>query len=366
MQIRIGTFNCENLYVYHRLRKLDIRFELDKIRKMSPSAKETFEKYAYDEKLGKIRYDDRGVPITSLQEGWGITDTQRKNTARLIVENQPDIIALQEVESLDTLNRFYSNFMQKIKVKDLREIDGDKQAKIQWKMDYRILVDGNDNHRIDVALMSRFPIVAIRTHIWDKFESNKRQIDMFPRDCLEVDVEIPKTGKIVTFLVNHFTSRREGAKTKEKRERQANAVIDIVKKRFGDKIGKDNFVIMGDLNDSPKDAALKNTLYSSNLKLVNPLELVSENERWTHFWYDDNTGLPNKSEPIAQLDHVLLSPSFKKTSIVNVRIDRRGLLGTIQKVKNIGVTQKPFDGITDKPGNEASDHCPIFVDVNVA
>ncbi len=363
MQIRIGTFNCENLYVYHRLRKLDIRFELGKTTGKSKTKKE-FEKYAYEDKLAKIRYDSKGVPITSLEQGWSITDEQRKNTARLIAENQPDIIALQEVENLDTLNRFYSNFMQK-KVKDLRGIYGDKQKKVQWKMDYRIAIDGNDNHRIDVGLMSRFPINGIRTHIWDRHDTGKMKIPMFPRDCLEVDVKIPGSGKTVTFLVNHFTSRREGPQTSDKRKRQAKAVIKIVKERFGKKLEDGNFVIMGDLNDSPNDESLKSTLYSPTLNLINPLESKPENERWTHFWYDDETGVPNKHEPVAQLDHLILSPTFKKSSIQNVKIDRRGLLRTIEKVDDVGDLPEPFNGITEKPGREASDHCPIFVDVDI-
>lgn len=347
MQIRIGTFNCENLYVFHRLRKLDIRFELRK--KLDPNK-------AYKEKLAKIKYDKSGVPITSLEQGWEIKDSQRTITARSIVENQPDIIALQEVENLDTLNKFYRDFMQKLKVNDLRGVLNTSK-KVRWDMKYRILVDGNDNHRIDVALMSRFPIKNIRTHIWDPQKNSPHP--MFPRDCLEVDVEVSK-NKIITFLVNHFTSRLSD-KTGDKRKRQANEVIDILHNRFGEKLDGENFVILGDLNDSPKDISLKTTLYNSKHKLIDPLKQLPEQERWTHFWYNDETG---KAKETSQLDHIILSPSFKKSNS-QVRIERRGLLQTVKDLNNVGNIPVPFDGVSRELNTEGSDHCAVYVDLEV-
>ena len=347
MQIRLGTFNCENLYVYHRLRKLDIRFELRK--KLDKNK-------AYKEKLAKIKYDGSGVPITSLQQGWEIKDSQRKITASSIIENQPDIIVLQEVENLDTLNKFYRDFMKR-KVADERGIFGDKNKKVQWKMDYRILVDGNDSHRIDVALMSRFPIKNIRTHIWDPQEGSSHP--MFPRDCLEVDVEIPYKNKIITFLVNHFTSRLSD-KTGTKRKNQANHVIKILQDSFGQNLDKGNFVVLGDLNDSPDDSSLKTTLYNKKHKLIDPLKQAPEEERWTHFWYSDK----GKAKEVSQLDHVILSPSFKNSN-PHVKIEKRGLLQTVKDLNNVGNIPVPFDGVTRELNTEGSDHCAVYVDLEV-
>ena len=239
--LRIATFNCENLYVYHRLREKDIRFD-------------------NDNEIEDVGFDRPGVPITSLERGWRIERAQRHATARGIISRQPDIIALQEVESLDVLNRFLSDFVNKKEIPDLRKIYGNEKEKVKWRFDYRIVIDGNDNHKIDVALLSRFPIRNIRTHFWEKIPGTIT--DYFPRDCLEADVELPN-GKIITFLVNHFTSRGSDS-TGEKRTRQAQRVVEILKERFGQNLDRGNFVVCGDLNDEPTNDSLRTTLYNHN------------------------------------------------------------------------------------------------------
>lgn len=345
MKIRIGTFNCENLYVYHRLRDLDIRFKTK-------------------HELADLDYDRPGVRITALEKGWSIDDQQRKVTARSIVENQPDIIALQEIENLDTLNKFYSDFMKKIKIKDARGVFGNNEQKITWDMPYRILIDGNDNHYIDVALISRFPITEIRTHIWDTRKAdNNREYPVFPRDCLEVDVQIPTSPtQTITFLVNHFTSRRSD-KTGTKRRRQAEKVIEIIKERFGQNLGNGNFIILGDLNDTPGDESLKQTLYNPSLGLIDPIKQLPTEERWTHFWYDDKTG---KAKSVSQLDHILLSPSFRNNNPApEVTIERRGLLQTVRNLANVGNIPAPFKGVSNNLHSEGSDHCPALVDLEI-
>ena len=339
--MRIATFNCENLYVYHRLRDKDIRFRTR-------------------HKLDDLDYDGEGVRINALKGGWSISEKQRLITAKCINARQPDIIALQEVESLDVLNKFLTDFVHKKTVKDERQIFSEKRTKVKWKYPYRVLIDGNDNHRIDVALLSRYEIVDIRTHFWEKYSP---RTDYFPRDCLEADVKLPN-GKIITFLVNHFTSRRSDRKG-VKRERQAKRVIEILKERFGPKLDRGNFVICGDLNDEPDDSALKNTFYKTSLGLVNPIENLPKDQRWTHYWYNDK-GRPNR-RPFSQLDHIILSPSFKKNNEnAHVIMERRGLLQTFkEKVNDDFPLEKPFDGVTSKPGTEGSDHCAVFVDLNV-
>ncbi len=354
MKIRIGTYNCENLFVFHRLREkgFDLRFKTT-------------------HHVADMEYDGKGVRITALKRGWAITKNQRQITARSILENQPDMIALQEIENLDALRAFVTDFMN-FKIKDIRGVSN-SSSKIYWKMPYVILIDGNDDGFIDVALMSRFPIIAVRTHIWDtRKTAGGKTTPVFPRDCLEVDVEIPTKPKkkIVTFYVNHFTSKRSD-KTGDKREIQAEEVIKIVKKRFGDKIDKSYFVILGDLNAAPEEKALKTTLYNSaKIHLINPLSLLPANQQWTHFWYNDDPAKPDpgKLKSLSQLDHLLLSRAFKtKNPSPKVLIERRGLLRTIEDVKENkrGPLLPKFPGVTKELGTEGSDHCPVFVDLEI-
>ena len=81
-----------------------------------------------------------------------------------------------------------------------------------------MLIDGNDNARgIDVALVSRFPIRTMRSHVDD---SENGQL-IFSRDCLELEVLHP-SGPI-WLLIKHFKSKGYGspAKNNQKRRMQA-------------------------------------------------------------------------------------------------------------------------------------------------
>lgn len=93
------------------------------------------------------------------------------------------MLALQEVENLDTLKRFRSQFL------------GGPSA---WR--YAAAIDGNDPRLIDVALLSKHPIVHLRSH----HDLRKGNSAVFSRDCLEVDVEVD--GRRITLFVNHFKS----------------------------------------------------------------------------------------------------------------------------------------------------------------
>ena len=76
-----------------------------------------------------------------------------------------DVIALQEVENLDVLKRFRTQRLQGM------------------GYTHTTLVDGNDPRYIDVAMLSRFPIVAARST-----STSRAARALFSRDCLEADV----------------------------------------------------------------------------------------------------------------------------------------------------------------------------------
>lgn len=132
-----------------------------------------------------------------------------------------------------------------------------------------------------------------------------------------------------------------------------------------DKLDKGNFVVCGDLNDSPEDDSLKKTLYAEELGLLNPIATLPKKHQWTHYWYYDN-GNPRR-KPFVQLDHVILSPSFKKDNkSPHVEIERRGLLQTFwEKADPTIDKEKPFRRVTDKIGTEGSDHSGVFVDLKI-
>ena len=203
-KLSIATFNCENLFA---------RFKFNK-----------------------------GVnPEDALIDGWladktkfTINDEESKIlTALAIKETKADVIALQEVESLMALRRFKNKYLR------------------GRGYDHIIVLDGNDPRFIDVAIMSKYPLENIDTHV-DEYNNEIRWYT-FSRDCLECDVLLPDNKRIRLF-VNHFKSMFDKdnpcngrSKSHRKRQIQSQRVKDLVKDEFPN--GDGNYVILGDLND---------------------------------------------------------------------------------------------------------------------
>jgi endonuclease/exonuclease/phosphatase family metal-dependent hydrolase len=298
--VKIGTFNAENLFMRY---KFDKNVDIEKFKREGGEIN-TFKLFL-----------DSAKPI-----GTG----QIKNTAKVIKENHPDIIALQEIESLDTLKQF-----NRIR------------SYLNRAYPYGILIDGNDRRQIDVALLSKYEISNIRTHQYDKDDNGNL---IFSRDCVEVDISIGE--KTLTFFVNHFKSKYRD--NPAKRKRQAERVAEIIKARFGEELRGD-FVVAGDFNDTPDSDTLKALLGSNSGRLENVVQRMVPAEQWTTE-YKGRT---------SQIDYLLLSQSLAKGNPNEIpHIERRGLGDYIKSYKG-----PRFKGV-GKEGTEASDHCAIFMNIN--
>lgn len=306
MRIKIGTFNAENLFLRYKF--------LDKV--MGIGGK----------KVDPNDFIGEGGNINMLKAGFDeIDDKQRKNTAQVILKNNPDVICLQEVENLETLKKFNSKYLNR-------------------RYPYAMLIDGNDIRKIDVGILSKLEIDGVRTHQFDKDAKGV----IFSRDCLEADIILDKKGnKSLTVFVNHLKSRLGGEqKTSEKRERQTARVAEILKERFGNDKNA-SFAVLGDFNDTPDAKCLKPLL--DEMKLENVVSRLPKNEQWTHYWKKETN----------QLDYILLSRALSKKSAGLPVIERRGL------AKYVDAYQGPrFPGVVGE-GTEASDHCAVFMEINI-
>ena len=152
--VTIATFNCENLFRRYR-----------------------FNKNLTKEQIEKRITDGFIIDKTVLST---VNQTERKLTADAIKATKADIVCLQEVENLDTLKNFVSQYLSSSGYK------------------YRILIDANDPRLIDVAIISKIPFDYVKTHQYTKNGNSA----VFSRDCLEVEFIIG--GKPLTIFVNHF------------------------------------------------------------------------------------------------------------------------------------------------------------------
>lgn len=305
-KLRVATFNVENL----------------------------FARWKFNQDIDPVTANERGwiVEEAAFEE---LGEDSKALTGQAIKEVKADVVAVQEVEGVDTLKKFRTKLL------------GGLSA-----YPYVAGIDGNDLRLIDVAVLSKRPITRVRSHQHLR-DTNGSGRELFSRDCLEVDVEVD--GATVTLLVNHFKSMiNTREETREKRERQAGGVRKIIEDRFGPNSGSENFIVMGDLNDyletdDQGTSGIKSLIEWDQVE--NVIARRDAEDRWTHYW--------NGGNDYKQLDYLLLSKSLAEASDGEPDIMRKGI-----PKRATTYTGERFDGVSDnKP--KASDHCPVVMEVEV-
>jgi endonuclease/exonuclease/phosphatase family metal-dependent hydrolase len=302
--VRLATFNAENLFARYRFRS-----------GFDPAAEDGFT-------INNLAFDV-------------YNETEKQITARAIKAVNADILVLQEVESLPVLDRFFSSYLG------------------GTGYQHRLLIDGNDPRYIDVAVLSRHPIVSAKTY--RHLRTPAGNSDLFSRDCLEVDLDV--NGKSLTLYANHLKSMMEGrAESTPRRRLQAETVAGIVDARWAAHGYRGNFVVLGDLNDYPADQAADGQTSISALldhpELENVVRRLPTPEQWTHYWSGGNE--------YHQIDFLLLSRHLAQTNAsVMPQIYRAGLPFRASRFAG-----ERLDMVgEDNP--KASDHCPLFMDLRL-
>jgi endonuclease/exonuclease/phosphatase family metal-dependent hydrolase len=259
--------------------------------------------------------------------GWVdlVTDTRAEialeNTGRVVDAMRPDILVCVEIEDRLALQRFNDQVL-------LTRFPA-------AAFPYNMLVDGNDTRGIDVGILSRHPIVSVRSHIFDGGTQ-----PVFSRDCAEYDIALPG-GETLVILANHFKSKGYGnpRQSAARRRRQA----DRVKEIYLEALKRSEFVIVaGDLNDSPDSAPIK-VLTGAGLRDVMAPPFY--------------TGKPGTygtgNSATSKIDYLLLSPGlFPK--LTAAQVERRGVFAP--RAGN------PFPEVTSK-ADQASDHGALYADL---
>lgn len=223
----------------------------------------------------------------------------------------PDILCLSEIESLLALRVFNADHLG-------------------GHYPHALLIDSYDFRQIDVALLTRFEPLAVRTHVDDVDDHGEH---LFSRDCLEVTLALTKSGsKTFTVFLNHLKSKFVDRKGKTpaqiraaerqattRREAQARALRAIVRARFpGAAFGQAHFAVVGDLNAAPGEVSVAPLVTGAGLH--NVVDDLPPAERWTYWWKAKNRA--------SQIDYLLLSPALRDAGAragLRPRIERRGI-----------------------------------------
>ena len=293
---------------------------------------------------------DEASPIMEMNfNRQKVYEKKVKNMARVISEigyeaskNSPVVIGLAEVE-----NR-----------KVLEDLANDPML---IKKDYGIVhFDSPDARGIDVALMYQkkyFSPTHKSNHELKIYDDNTRK-RVYTRDQLLVSGKLD--GEIVHFIVNHWPSRRGG----EARSRPKRVAAAKLNKRIIDSLQATDpyakIFTMGDLNDDPTNASVKDVLKAERKRdkvklkgIYNPMENMARKGLGTNA-YRDGWSL---------FDQILFTQPLLEKDYSSYRFYKAGIFN-----KNYLTNRKgrwkgyPFRSFADGNfTNGFSDHFPVYV-----
>lgn len=325
MQFTVGTFNLNNLFS---------RFNFE-FRAEVPELKEGSVEFKRVQKLVSSM-DERAVQYE------GVALKRKDPAARQLVAERIrrmdlEVLAVQEVEDIDTLRYFARTELGNAGL-----------------YPHLILIEGNDPRLIDLAILSKFPIGAVTTwqHAVHPDQPSER---VFSRDLLQVEILNQRRDRRLltvfnTHLKSHFVPFTEdqtaGAKAaNQRRKRQAEVAVDIIASEMS---ADDRFVVVGDMNDGPESDFLRPLTHSPRVKLINGLAEAVETRPLPHTDSPPSTAIwTHRFKPSGQpaqyelFDHIWVSTAVAARQ-TGAHIDRRSKLG-----------------------GDGSDHDPAWVELNL-
>jgi endonuclease/exonuclease/phosphatase family metal-dependent hydrolase len=208
--------------------------------------------------------DDEGTPPKPRE--------QMQHVAQSIEALNADVIALEEVENRDYLQRFVDVFLPDL------------------GYDNVVLFEGNDLRGIDVALISRLPIGEVHDGAPARFN----------RDVLAVTIE-PDGGQPFEMWCVHLKSNSGGREEAEPiRLAEARELRRLLDKAFAAN-PQARIIVTGDFNDTPGTPTLNTIIGQGSTALWSPASDLPGQPPMTY-----NTG-----DFKSMIDFMLCSPAMK-------------------------------------------------------
>ncbi|MEK8030793.1 endonuclease/exonuclease/phosphatase family protein [Ideonella sp. DXS29W] len=318
-KIRLSTFNCENLFSRARVLTLaDAAQRIDTLDRLAalPSPPRKLQMAALARYVefggGGIRHRRANLPAARQQA-----------KAQVLRAVNADVQCLIEAESR-------------------LAIDAVNQQHLGDRFPYSMLIESHDPRGISVGLLSRLPVISLRSHLFDHDHHGR----LFERDCLEVELALADGRPLYLLLTQFHCSDVEGARGDTWRRRQAAAAARLITRRYD--LARDRVAVMGDLGDSPQHApqTLAPLLRLEGLHDVLALQYPIPDDRWTcHVRRNE------------QRDYILVSDALR-AAFVEAGIERRGMPDLR---RNSIASEQPFAGVTG-PSRCASKHAAVWAD----
>ncbi len=219
-------------------------------------------------------FDDVIDPVTNDDQTPPKCEQSCRAVAQIIDSSEADLVALQEIENLGMLERLTS------------------YHGLDEKYPHRILIPGNDPRGADLALISRYPLQAVKSHRERILGWSRWQPRRFRRDLLQSDVQLPNGETLRVYIVHYPASK----KAHWSRLREAEATREILLEQSAS-YPTDHQVVMGDFN------AMRESDPLALLTSTGGLHNTSQNLAYS---YGHRPGSRGRK----LVDHILCSPSL--------------------------------------------------------
>ncbi len=281
---------------------------------------------------------DGDVPAHSTRAAAALDLADRRLTSQILAQADADLICLQEVFDLETLDFFHDHLMRHAGARTYP---------------YRICLPGNDGGGRDLAVLSRRPLEDVKSHAQlvpadlglMPPQGSRPETPIFRRDCLHF-----RCGGIAFFHCHFKAPWPDAARAWPIRRMEATAVRKLIEAYFGAEAAA-LWLIIGDLNEPAAQAAADPAIAPILPPFsVDLLDRMAEAERWT--FYDAQGG--QYSRPDALLAAPALAQRWPDAipRALRAGIDRDALRAATPRLPDVG-PHRPH----------ASDHAALVLDL---
>ena len=264
-------------------------------------------------------------------------DARCRGIADAILAVDADIIALEEVESLEALTWFRDTYLP--------------DAGYEYLASY----DVGYYRGVEQSVISRFPITnaMVRPNLplddvqregpgWSEVPQKYRQGLTVQRSPLMVDVKVSDEYEVTIFAVHH----KSGGDFRFQREAEAIRTIEWINEIRMTRPDR-NIIVMGDFNAAPWDKSLRLYLEAGLVDTLNHRIIP----RWKNASQDE-ANLYKTHESGRVIDYILMSSAAHRELVIG----SPHVYGTLY--------DEEYDWKTDPyPAGYAADHYPVIIDI---
>lgn len=236
-------------------------------------------------------------------------EAERKAVIEVIASRAPDVLAVQEIGNPSVFEEFCFAL---------------RQAGCAYEHKEYLQRGGSE---INLAVLSRFPIVSRQPHLDDEYSMGNIQLKVL-RGFLDVTIQV-RTNCTFRLLVAHLKSKvYHSLGQTEMRRNEARLLNKHVRRALGENPDL-NLLVAGDLNDSPNSAALREVFGDKAQYLYDIRPTDADGGAWTH--------VALASDEYGRIDYLLASYGMKAE--------------LVRWKSHI---------VRDRQAYQASDHCPVL------